>query len=491
VCGIAGFFNVSLDVKKEILQNLEIRGRDGFGFLAWNSPTNKNPGQWIQKSLLPPTDFFSQNGSRFDVTLSSDIIIGNTRAIPTTEFQSGAGSDLRNQQPFTQNRYALVFNGLIANDKELIKKYNLHTDAPVDTAMLIPLFSHVGVIEGMKQLDGSFAIVVFDKIDKKFYFGKNFMPMYYATTKDSALVVSLKEMVPDSIVDQLKEVPPYSCVVYDITDGTHTIESLYRKERNKKAMIICSGGTDSVVTAYTYKRLGYDITLAHFTYGQAAEEVEKFAIEQIAKHLNAKLVVYDARPLFSAFKDASKLLSQKEADPNQQMLDAESTLSYVPNRNAIFAMIIAALAEKENCGTVAFGGQQMDSVYPDNTPDFVRTVDAVLKYSLNWQTNVKFAAPLIHLIKHEIVQLGLNLGVPFDYVCSCYYPKLIDNKIVVCGKCGCCQFRFSSFKMLGFKDTQQYASLPDPKWFDGLKDWDGSLTINVDAFLNKYVRNFA
>jgi hypothetical protein len=76
-------------------------------------------------------------------------------------------------------------------------------------------------------------------------------------------------------------------------------------------------------------------------------------------------------------------------------------------------------------------------------------------------------------------------------VCSCYYPKLENGEVVVCGKCGCCQFRFCSFKMLGIKDTQKYEALPNSKWFDGLKDkieWDLK---EVKEFITKYVVPFA
>jgi len=483
MCGIAGLINVEYENKLEILKNLELRGRDGFGYFAW-SPTN----QGMQKSLLPVSEYLTTKLEENKIALKSSVVLANTRAIPTTEFQSGAGSDLRNQQPFSRRRYAVVFNGLIANDKELIKKFSLNPDALVDTAILLPLFERVGIVDGLKMLDGSFAVVVFDKVDQKLYFGKNFMPLFYVIDSGSVIVVSLKEMLPDNLRSLAREVPAYSCITYDMKTGKELAPiSLYRKERNKKVMVICSSGTDSVTTAYVYKHLGYEVTLAHFIYGQAAELVEKFAVEKIATDLNAKLIVYDAKPLFATFKDVSRLLNQKEADLNKQMLDAESTFSYVPNRNAIFVMIVAALAEKEGCDTVAFGGQQMDSVYPDNTPDFVRTIDGALKYSLNWQTNIKFAAPLIHLIKHEIVKLGLALNVPFRWVCSCYYPKLENGEVVVCGKCGCCQFRFSSFKMLGVVDTQKFEYLPSPNWFKDCKvqlEWSNA---DRDEFIRKYV----
>jgi 7-cyano-7-deazaguanine synthase len=487
MCGISAFFNIDLDTKLEILKGLEIRGRDGFGFVSY-----QNDKQTVSRSLKTPTEFFVQEP--YD-DLQHAITLANTRAIPTTEFQTGAGPDIINQQPFVSERFLWVFNGLIANDKELIQKYDLRVTAPVDTAMIGPLFEKVGVIEGMRMLDGGFAIICFDKKERKLYFGKNFLPLvYWQGIGEELVVASLKEMLPEHLQPQAREVTPYSCTVYSINTAELQTFSLYRKERNKKVLIIFSSGIDSVVTTWIYKYLRYDIDLVHFTYGQAAESVERFAAEKLAESLNIKLNIIDVRSFFSNFKDVSKLLSQTRADESQQIQDSESTLSYVPNRNGIFAMVSAALAEKMGCDTVAYGGQQMSTSYPDNTIDFVKSINETLKYSLDWQTNVKFAAPLIHLIKHEIVKVGLFLGVPFDLVCSCYYPELVANNLTpvirVCGKCGCCQFRFSAFKMIGVKDTQLYKELPTSNWFEGLSEklnWDEE---KAKEFITQYIAPF-
>ncbi|MDX1372514.1 MAG: 7-cyano-7-deazaguanine synthase, partial [Nitrososphaeraceae archaeon] len=198
-----------------------------------------------------------------------------------------------------------------------------------------------------------------------------------------------------------------------------------------------------------------------------------------------------------AYKDVSKLLNQTEANAEDQSVDAESTLSYVPNRNATLSMFVAGLAEMEQCDTVAFGAQQMDAVYPDNTPDFVNAMDKALKFSLNWHTNIKFAAPLVHLMKHEIIQLAIDLGVPLKDVTSCYYPKILSNTptgiynpdsfekislkgdIKVCGKCGPCQVRDATFKMLGVNDPQKGGIT------EGRRDSN-----TYDKFIESYVRPF-
>ena len=485
MCGIAGFSNIASAIQLEVMKNLEIRGRDGFGLATWN-----RLGQMgVMHTLDTPTKFFQER--KRDV--KGWIVLANTRAVPTTEFQKGAGAGLISQQPFTSGRFIWVFNGLIANDRVLNDKYDLDVnECMVDTAILGPLFEKLGVVEGMRELEGAYAIICFDKINNTLYFGKNFLPMVMQIDNEarSLIVTSLKEMLPEDLQNEAREVPVYTCFEY--LPATHELfqHSLYKKERNKKALVIFSSGIDSVVTAWLYKYLGYDLTLLHFTYGQAAQEVELFAAKALAEKLDAKLMVYDAQPLFAPFKDTSRLLCHNKSSDKEQELDAEGTMSYVPNRNGIFAMVAAALAEKEGCDTVSYGGQQMSASYPDNNVGFANAIDNTIKHSLNWHTNIKFTAPFIHLIKHEIVWLGLTLGVPYDLVCSCYFPKLKDGKVVVCGRCGCCQFRFSSFKMLKVKDTQEYESLPTWDWFDGLKDKLEYTQAEVNNFIEKYVRNY-
>lgn len=435
MCGIIGAINIKEGYIKYAFDKLLIRGRDGLGYMI---PGRISPQKTIKQHM------------KIIMPLQDEFFIGNSRAIPTTEFQQGAAKNIENQQPFNNGNYSLVFNGLIANDNELKDKYNIVTHQPVDTAILSPLFSKLGVIEGMKKLQGGFSIISVK--NNTIWFGKNFMPMYYYQDNKGILICSIPEMFHPDIRNKIQTVEPYHCYVYDNNKKKIQKISLLEKVKEKKVMVIASSGIDSTVTAYLYKRLGYKITLLHFKYGQQAEKVEELCIKRLAKDLKAELIIIDAIPIFKNFQ--SVLLSKRKKF--EQIKDAESTMSYVPNRNSIFASIAGGLAEAKNIKTVSAGMQQMDSQYPDNSIDYVKSVDQLYKYSLNWDSNIKFRAPLMHMIKHEIVKLGLYLDVPFKDVCACYYPKIIKGKVYHCGTCGCCQYRIYSFKMLKCKDSAKY-----------------------------------
>ena len=210
MCGILGSYN--MDNMGDIIQNLSLRGRDGFGYYS-------RTGNDIIKSI--------DNIEDFNESLDSGLHIFNSRALPTTEWETGAGHSIENQQPFDNEQYVIVHNGIISNDKELIEKYNLKVPSKVDSAILPELFKTIGVIEGMKKLRGSYAILCFDKINNKLFVGKNFMPLRMLIEDDKFLFASIKQMVPNL---DTKDVPPYTCFEINMSNGKSEVikeHSLY------------------------------------------------------------------------------------------------------------------------------------------------------------------------------------------------------------------------------------------------------------------------
>ena len=168
MCGILGSYNI--ENIEGTVKNLSLRGRDGFGYYDNN-----------KDKIIKSED----NVKHFKDSLNRGLYIFNSRALPTTEWETGAGHSIENQQPFSNEQYVIVHNGIISNDKELIKKYNLDVSSKVDSAILPSLFKTIGVVEGMKQLKGSYAILCFDKQNNKLYAGINFMPlrMFFGNNK--------------------------------------------------------------------------------------------------------------------------------------------------------------------------------------------------------------------------------------------------------------------------------------------------------------------
>ena len=226
----------------------------------------------------------------------------------------------------------------------------------------------------------------------------------------------------------------------------------------KNAIVLCSGGLDSVVTAYyVKKKLGYDkLMLLFFDYGQRTLKAEKKASKRCALTLGAYFKEIKLKEL--AKISTSLINSKEQASPvsRAELKDSnkEHNKYYVPCRNTVFLSYGLALADslfiKNKQIWNIFAGFKCEGkeAYPDTTPKFVKAVSNLMKAS---KIRGKFVAPLIKKDKDEIVNLGQELGVDLDYTYSCY----INNKIH-CGTCLACRLRQEAFYWTNIRDETEY-----------------------------------
>ena len=96
--------------------------------------------------------------------------------------------------------------------------------------------------------------------------------------------------------------------------------------------------------------------------------------------------------------------------------------------------------------------QQDSSGYPDCRPEYYRAYNQVVRAGTR-EGRIEIVTPLIGLRKADIVQLGLELGAPFDLTWSCY-----SREDVACGVCESCVLRLRAFAAVGASDPIAYAS---------------------------------
>lgn len=485
MCGIAGVLTMngtfpyeSVGDIQKILKRTSIRGDDSCGYVGVLSNS-------FVRRKYPTTGFGRFDSESWDElrnTLQFSIaIVSNSRAYPTQELvQKQLGSE--DLQPFESERFIVSHNGIISNDSRIATKFDITRPTQTDT-YVIP-WALDKFIQGEKSLDvmhqlveffrneveGSFAMIIWDKKLLTMFFVTNFMPLYWILDRRGVIYAASEPEMLDSHTDSWKtftytylgisergQFRPYSVSMFD---SNGIISSEFRKEKTdpKKVVISFSGGNDSMVNARLYQSQGYQVNLLHFTYGQRAEALEKRAAEKIAANWGMPLHIVDVAPLFKQISRESVLLNPTFKIPDKdRLLDAESTYSYVANRNAIFGCIAAGLAEQINAGVTVINCNLGDSGYPDNNYPFMRSMENLFNYSLNWHTKVRFTSPLINLEKHEIIKLGLHLYGDFFNTVSCYYPSTdLNGNVVNCGACGCCLYRDRAFQMSGVWDPQGY-----------------------------------
>ena len=204
------------------------------------------------------------------------------------------------------------------------------------------------------------------------------------------------------------------------------------------AIILLSGGLDSVVSLAVVKELYSNILALTFNYGQKSFEAEKKSSEKISEYYGIKHEVIELDWLKKIStsslntKDDVPCVSFSDLDNHSASIKSAQSV-WVPNRNGLFVNIAACYAEALGYESVIIGANKEEGAsFKDNTIDFVNAVNNELMYSVN--KHVKLTAPLIELNKKEIVKEGIRLNVPFEYLHSCYI-----NGERHCGKCESCK----------------------------------------------------
>lgn len=222
-----------------------------------------------------------------------------------------------------------------------------------------------------------------------------------------------------------------------------------------KAIVLISGGMDSLVSTAIAKRDGYDLAALHLNYGQRTERKELDCFERITTHygVQEKLVVdvtHLARIGGSSLTD--KAIEVSRADIHSK----EIPTSYVPFRNANILSIAVSWAEVIGAQRIFIGAVEEDSSgYPDCRKEFYAAFNQMIKLGTKPTTDVQIITPVIDMKKSAIVKLGLEMNVPFEWSWSCYQEN--DD---ACGVCDSCALRLRAFQEVGIEDLIAYRIRP-------------------------------
>jgi len=225
--------------------------------------------------------------------------------------------------------------------------------------------------------------------------------------------------------------------------------------KKKLAVIACSGGMDSCVTAAIAKE-NYDLALAHFNYGQRTQERELKAFNDIADFYGVE------QRLIINFSHFSKIGGSSLTDLNMKVEHAdlnnkEVPNSYVPFRNANILTACVSWAEVIGAEAVFVGAVYEDaSGYPDCRPEFYQAFEKMADIGTKPDTHIKIITPIIYLSKAEIVKKVIELNAPLHLSWSCY-----QSSDEACGECDSCAFRLRGFQVAGVEDPISYKVRPN------------------------------
>lgn len=207
------------------------------------------------------------------------------------------------------------------------------------------------------------------------------------------------------------------------------------ENENQKQIVLISGGIESsTLLQKVYDLQGNNIIPLFFDYGQRAAKQEQQACEQQSNRLGlCDVVRVDLSPLGNTFRNRQK---QRRHIP-------------LYHRNAVLISISASLAAQEQADGIWIAISKDDlSWYPSASQAFLISMADTIR---TLQADLTLHTPFVTFSKSDVVQMGLQLGVPFETTWSC----MLDRQRH-CGRCLQCRSRKGAFKSLGLFEPSDF-----------------------------------
>ncbi|MGC9362700.1 MAG: 7-cyano-7-deazaguanine synthase [Candidatus Syntrophosphaera sp.] len=183
----------------------------------------------------------------------------------------------------------------------------------------------------------------------------------------------------------------------------------------KRAIVLLSGGMDSLVTAAIAKRDCDELNFLHVSYGQLTQERELRSFQAMCDHYQPERFEILDWDWFSRI-GGSALTDPGIEIPNKDSKE-KIPVTYVPFRNANLLCAAVAWAEVIGAGYIYIGAVEEDSSgYPDCREVFFSAFQKAVDTGTKNDLPIRIVTPVLHKSKAKIVKLGifiryLNAGI--------------------------------------------------------------------------------
>ncbi|MGP1281692.1 MAG: 7-cyano-7-deazaguanine synthase QueC [Parasphingopyxis sp.] len=228
------------------------------------------------------------------------------------------------------------------------------------------------------------------------------------------------------------------------------------EDSEKYAVLLLSGGLDSMVTGGLAREAGYRLFALTVDYNQRHRiELEAAATVAAALDVDRHIVL----PLDLSQFGGSALTA--DIDVPKTGVGDDIPVTYVPARNTIFLALCLGWAEAAGARDIFIGVNALDySGYPDCRPDFIRSFETMANLATKAGVEGdRFAVrtPLLAMSKADIAAEAARLGLDAGMSWSCYDPTPDGRH---CGLCDSCRLRAKGFAEAGLEDPTIYAEKP-------------------------------
>ena len=221
---------------------------------------------------------------------------------------------------------------------------------------------------------------------------------------------------------------------------------------SRDAIVLLSGGLDSMVCAALAREAGFVVTALTIDYGQR-HRVELDAARAVATTLADRHVLL---PLDLRAFGGSALTD--DINVPKDGASEGIPVTYVPARNTIFLSLALGMAEASGARDIFIGVNALDySGYPDCRPEFVQEFERLANIATKAGVEGEaftIHAPLLHMTKADIAREAQRLALDAAISHSCYDPSA-DGR--ACGQCDACRLRAKGFAEAGIEDPTVYA----------------------------------
>lgn len=220
------------------------------------------------------------------------------------------------------------------------------------------------------------------------------------------------------------------------------------------AVVLLSGGLDSMVTAAIARERGFRVHALSIDYGQRhRRELEA------ARRIVSKLEIERQVELSLDMRAFGGSALTAEIDVPKGGVGDDIPVTYVPARNLVFLALTTACAEAAGAADVFIGVNALDySGYPDCRPEFIESFAEAARLGTKMGSEgAQFTVhtPLQYMTKSQIAAECDRLGLDPAWSWSCYDPT---EDGTACGLCDSCRLRKKGFAEAGITDSTPYAA---------------------------------
>tara|TARA_B110001469_G_C9647029_1_gene327580 strand:- start:3534 stop:5075 length:1542 start_codon:yes stop_codon:yes gene_type:complete len=289
-------------------------------------------------------------------------------------------------QPFNKNNIVLVCNGEIYNYRELVFKYDLDKEllnGHSDCEVIIDLYLKIGIDECIKNLDGVFSFVLYDKSKNLLIVGHDPIGVrslyWYKNEFGYGIASELKCLT--NLSNYIEMFPPGSHCTIDLNTNNLNLEKYYNIEypiehlneneimvniKNKlndsvKKRLMCqrggiacllSGGLDSsIITALTVKNIGIIET---YSIG-FENSLDVINSEKVAKYLNTnhKSVIVTEKEMLNAIEETIKQIESYDVTTIRASVPMFLLSKYI-SKNSNSKVILSGEGADETSGSYLY-----------------------------------------------------------------------------------------------------------------------------------------